>query len=514
MAKLLGLQLLILSLLLLGCTKEIITIIEPPKEETIDRRVDFYLDVRNNAQSLLKTEAFTLFDTTGLLMLPYITQNRSFVVSFNAPEGTIVRLDTVVVVSGESRVDFSGPVHFQITFRDGVVANYTLSFHVFTGLPIFWINTDEVEISRQSFSYGSLRLDGNGSGVVYSDPIALEIRGRGNSTWEMPKKPYRIRFRQNTAILGLPSTRNWVLLANFADKTMLRNDVAFEMGRQLAFDFVPRSRFVELFMNGEYQGTYQLTDQIRVEASRVNIPTLRSSDTDSTIITGGYLLEVDQRMDEITCFRTKIFDLPICFKDPEVPNQEQFNYMVNYINSFEEALMSEQAEHPTQGIEKYVDINSFIDWYLINELTRNNDAVDFSSIFLHKDRNGLLKLGPIWDFDISLGNINYNGNYSPEGWWIRQGGWFSYILKHPNFQKKLSNRWKYWKENGLNQIFDFVNFRAKHLQFSQIQNFNKWQTLYNATWPNYVVLGTYENEVQYLKDWLDRRIKWMDTQID
>lgn len=503
----------VLCFFIFACKKEIVTIIEVPQPTPPDKQVAFYLDGNINSRYLLKTEDFKLLDSTGILLLPYITQSREFIISYRVPEGATVKMDTTYIVSGQSRVDFSKPANIRVIFSDGDIAIYSLSFHVFTGIPILWINTGDTVISRQEFGEGSLRLDVNGTGSVYSEAIPLEIRGRGNSTWGMPKKPYRIRFLQNTSILGLPATRNWVLLANFADKTMLRNDVAFEMGRQLSFDFVPRSKFVELFLNGEYMGTYQLTDQIRVETSRVNISQLTSEQTDPNVITGGYLLEVDERMDATTCFRTKHFNLAVCFSDPEIPNEAQMNYLVDYINGFEEALIGEESGSIPEKVAEFIDVNSFIDWYLVNELSRNNDALSFSSIYMFKDRDSLLKLGPIWDFDISLGNINYNGNYSPEGWWIRQGGWFAALFQHELFQQKLKQRWTYWKSNGLNKIFEHINARAGQLSFSQVQNFNKWQTLYAFTWPNYVVLGTYENEVQYLKDWLNSRIQWIDSQL-
>jgi hypothetical protein len=497
----------------LSCTKEIIQYVDPTVEEQPKTDVRFFLDVRHNPQSLLKTVEFELFDSTGLVLLPYITENRSFVLSFEVPEKAEVFMGEMLLVSGETRIDLTETVHITVYFEGGKTKNFRLSFHVFTGLPIFWIDTEDSVNSRETYVRGQLKLDGNGFGTKYSEPIGLEIRGRGNSTWDMPKKPYRIRFNQNTSVLGLPATRNWVLLANFADKSLLRNDVAFEMGRQLTNDFVPRSNFVELFLNGEYQGTYQLTDQIRVEAARVNIPSLKSGDTDSAIITGGYLLEIDERLDANAWFYSKTFKLPVCFKDPENPNEIQINYIKNYFNEMEEMIVSENASDSVNGVEKYIDLESFIDWFLVNELTKNNDAVFFSSVFMHKNRNGKMKMGPLWDFDIALGNINYHENASPEGWWIRTSNLYFNLFKNPVFESKLKARWAQWRNDKLPAIFNHINDRADKLKFAQVQNFNKWGTLYTNVWPNSVVLGTYENEVQYLKDWLNKRITWIDGQL-
>ena len=494
-----------------SCTKEYITIINQPPVETRERETRFFLESKYNAASLLDDRSFQLMNNEGLLILPYITANRKFVLSFEVPDSAIVTTGESVQYSGVSVIDFTEPVTLSVELKNGKIENYRLSLHVFTGLPIFWINTEDTLITREEFVAGTLKLDANGQAVNNSVEIPLEIRGRGNSTWEMPKKPYRIRFRQNTPILGLPSTRNWVLLANFADKTMLRNHVAFSLSRQLSTDFVPRSSFVELFMNGAYQGTYQLTDHIRVEAARVNIPTLKSGDHSPELISGGYLLEIDERLGETTWFKTEKLNLPITLKDPEIPSQPQLDYIKNYLNQVETLLMPDSTGQISPGVDQLIDIPSFIDWYLVNELAKNNDAAGFSSIFMVKDRGKKLKMGPVWDFDIAFGNINYHGNQSPEGWWIRESGWYKYLFQIPEFENEVKKRWASWKSTKLPGIFQEINASANQLRFAQQQNFGKWQTLYNFTWPNAMVLGTYENEVQYLKDWINKRIAWMDV---
>lgn len=496
-----------------SCTKEYITVINQLPVEEKERETRFFLESKYNSASLLDDRSFQIMNNEGHLLLPYITTNRKFVISFEVPDSAQVTIGESVQYSGVSVNDFTEPVTFTVVLKNGMIENYRLSIHVFTGLPIFWINTVDTLITKEEFVDGVLSLDVNGLTMNNLTEIPLEIRGRGNSTWEMPKKPYRIRFRQNTSILGLPATRNWVLLANFADKTMLRNHVAFSLARQLTNDFVPRSNFVELFMNGAYQGTYQLTDHIRVEESRVNIPPLKSGDNSPELISGGYLFEINERLDEPTWFRTEKLGLPITLKDPEIPSQQQLDYIRNYLNQIETVLLGDSADLPHTGVYQYIDIPSFIDWYLVNELSKNNDAAAFSSIFMVKDRGQKLRMGPVWDFDIAFGNINYNGNQSPEGWWIRETGWFKYLFQIPEFENEVKARWAEWKSSKLPGVFEEINGTAYKLRFAQQQNFGKWQTLYNYTWPNAMVLGTYENEVQYMKDWLNKRINWMDAQF-
>ena len=367
-----------------------------------------------------------------------------------------------------------------------------------------YINTEnDTEItSKEEYVNAHLRIVEDiytRSGEIFESDVT--IKGRGNSTWSLPKKPYALKFDKKTSLLGEPKDKSWVLLANYTDKTNLRNEASFFMGRISNLEWTPRTHFVELFMNEVYCGTYQLCEKIKIADSRVNI-------TDD-----GYLMEIDQpdRIGpEDISFKTK--NLTFCVKDPDIEkNGERHKWISDYVNKAEEALLGSNFLDETEGYANYFDKVSFVDWYLINEITKNNDACFFSSCYLNITPGGKLKMGPLWDYDIALGNVNYNDNQSYEGFWIKKKvTWFSRMFEDPSFVALVKERFAYFKSKENDMLTD-INENATYLKFSVIENNAKWNTLYEQTWPNYAVWGSYNNEVQYLKQWLSKRLAWLES---
>lgn len=341
----------------------------------------------------------------------------------------------------------------------------------------------------------------------------LEIRGRGNSTWHQPKKPYRLKFEAAVPLLGLPADQDWVLLAGYSDKTLMRNFLAFGLGRRLALAYTPRARFAELRLNDSFLGTYLVTEQLAVAPHRVNITPLKKKDVAGPALTGGYLLEICERMDEEFTFRTAR-KLPFSVKSPGRPNPEQLAYIKAYIQEAEDVLFGERFADPELGYAKYFDLPSLVDWYLVNELFRNQDAAGYSSIFLHKDRGGKLTMGPLWDFDIAAGNVDYDENYLPEGWWIRKSSlWYGRLFEDPAFAARVRARWQELRAGPVSELFPTIYRTAARLQYAQARNFAAWPILGKRVWPNYYVGVSYEDEVRYLYDWLETRVRWMDGEI-
>ena len=271
------------------------------------------------------------------------------------------------------------------------------------------------------------------------------------------------------------------------------------MGRISNLDWTPRSHFVELFINNIYYGTYQICDKINISDSRVNI-----SDN-------GYLLEVDNPTkignDDIT-FRTE--RLLFCIKDPDIEkDSERYQEISNHIKNIETVLFGDNFLDKDNGYAKYIDKTSFVDWYLINEITKNNDTF-YSSSFMNISPDGKLKMGPLWDYDISLGNINYNNNQSYEGFYAKNTIWIARMFEDPEFVSLVKDRFNYFKSKK-NDIFININENADYLKYSVVENNNKWQTLYKYTWPNYAIWGSYNNEVQYLKNWIEKRFNWLES---
>jgi hypothetical protein len=380
-------------------------------------------------------------------------------------------------------------------------------------LPVFRITTDNGApvINRDDYVTGQMSLESQVAGEV-AVIGGLQIRGRGNSTWDMPKKPYRLKLTDKQSLLGMPASRDWVLLANYSDKTLLRNSLALGLGQAIGMPWTPRSAFVELFLNDAYAGVYLLSENIKIAKDRVDIDELAAEDVDPDQITGGYLLEVDFRQDGHTMF-SGLENLPIVFQDPEEPTQAQEGYIQDYVDQFESVLASADFADPVTGYAAFIDVDSFVRWYLVNEIFRNRDAVMWSSCWMYKPRGARLHMGPLWDFDIAAGNINYDNAFQTSGWWVRDAPWFSRLFEDPAFVARVRQVWGEMKATQIPALFQSLATGAATLQQAQLNNFQRWPILESYVWPNNRVPGSYAGEVDYLGTWLAARIAWMELQF-
>lgn len=354
--------------------------------------------------------------------------------------------------------------------------------------------------SKDVYVNGTLNVD-----QAFSAP--MKIRGRGNSTWNMPKKPFKIKLNTSSSVLGMPADKEWVLLANYSDKTLMRNELAFEMGRRLKMAYVPRTRTVEVNLNGTELGTYILTEQIKVSSSRVNVT---ASD-----LTGGYLIELDRRLDG-TYFTTSRSN-PYVVKEPSSLSTDQMSYISSYVQQAEDALYGADFADPLTGYAKFIDVDSFIDFYLVNEIAKNVDAANFSSIYFYKDVGGKLVMGPLWDFDLGFGNCDYADAQFPTGWWLRTGSpWFTRLFQDPAFEARVKVRWNQLRNKSadLNSLLKLIDRQAYALELVQAKNFTLWDILNIYVWPNRVVTGSYAGEVAAMKDWLTTRMNWLESQFN
>ena len=347
---------------------------------------------------------------------------------------------------------------------------------------------------------------------------ATEIRGRGNTTWDMPKKPYRIKLAASAALLGMPASKHWVLLANYSDKTLLRNNLTFELGRMVGMAWTPRSRFVDVTLNGQYQGVYELTEHIRIDPQRVNIGAMKVTDTSATNVTGGFLLEVDERRGETFCFNSTMTRMVFCANDPETLLdagwEKQKAYIVNYIARTDSAIFSSRFADPAVGYAAFIDVESAINYYIVQEVVKNVDGNLRFSAFMHKPRGGKLTFGPLWDFDLAIGNVNYNGADRIDGWYSRQAQWYTRLFQDPAFKGRTAERWGELKRAGvLDSLTKLVFSRGNYLSLAQASNFGRWPILGTYVWPNRVVTGSYDGELVAMKNFLTERIYWVNEEI-
>lgn len=433
------------------------------------------------------------------------------------PSFITVGLVDSVLADGARQENQSTPVDLSISRRlnlysgGELAATYILKL-VHTGLPVVYINTVNAApvVSKEEYVDGVIKIIRT-DGVVDIN-TTTSIKGRGNSTWSFPKKPYRLKLSSRQSVLGNPADKDWVLLANYADKTLTRTTLAFALCEDFGIEYNNRTQPVELVINGVHQGSYLLGEHVKVAKERVDIIELDSDDERDSVITGGYFLEADARLDESHWFYSD-HGIPFTIKSPEEITDKQLSYISEYINNFEGVLFSDALNDRDTGYVKYIDDLSFIRWYWVNELLKNNDAVFFSSVFLYKQRGDKLKMGPLWDFDIAAGNIDFNGNDNPEGWWVRQASWFSRLFSDPAFERKAYAFWRIHREQLERTINEVINSHTAKLTLSQQINFMKWPILGTYVWPNAVVTGSYDGEVNYLKSWMRDRINWIDAQV-
>lgn len=445
----------------------------------------------------------TIEDNTITGSLPYSADIDGLVATFDHV-GSAVLVGVLNQTSGVSQNDFSHTVTYTVVANDGQQALYDVGVSYFTGLPIFYIDTNDVPInSKVEYTEGVASIFG---GLNYPDsPYSyMEIRGRGHSTWGIhPKKPYQLKYSDKTEVLGMPADKKWILLANYSDKTMLRTIAGFEMGYISNLDWTPECIFSEVFINDQYNGTYSIAQKVEATENRVAI-----GDT-------GYLMEIEN-INHIAAgdvyFYTDL--LLIKIKEPDlVENSPEYNYIVEYMNEFEDVLMGEDFADPVTGYPSYIDIESFVDWYLINEITKEVDAKSYSSIYLSVIPGEKIKMGPLWDFDLSFGNVNYAASQYPEGFWIKDGPWYSRLFQDPAFVAQVKSRFTYFKDN-MEYILDTIDYYADYLSLAQEENDNKWGSIGIYVWPNPVVFDTYEEEVAHMKNWYIERMDWLETAFD
>ncbi|MEO5888648.1 MAG: CotH kinase family protein [Ferruginibacter sp.] len=432
-------------------------------------------------------------------------------------EGAEVTVSGQVQSSGQTNLNFSTPVTYTIKALDGTTRQFTVKF-VDTNIPTAYISTNNVAVeSKDNYIAGYMKIKGRLSGdSLFSG--AMEIRGRGNSTWQMPKKPYKIKLNKKAGLLSMNESKQWILLANYADKSLLRNETAFELSRRLALAYTPAGKFVDVILNGSYIGNYELVEQIDVGKNKVNITEQDAATTTLPGISGGYLVEVDGfARDEAVNFNTSHNMLvSVHYPGDEDINETQRNYIGSWFNGFESSLFAANFDDPLNGYKRYFDISSYVNFYLVNEIMGNPDI--FWSSYMYKNRNNdTIYTGPVWDFDVAANNDERLGDavnklmldaaHEPKQWINR-------LMEDKAFRNKVQYRWNQIKVTQLGSLTTFIDELSARLAASQKKNFTRWPILGEKVYRNLQAAGSYPGEVNYLKNYLSNRIAWLDTQFN
>lgn len=332
---------------------------------------------------------------------------------------------------------------------------------------------------------------------------SLAVKGRGNSTWSYPKKPYALKLDKKSEILGMKKHKRWCLLANFMDRTLIRNAVAFEISRQTGLDYTPSGQFVELIVNGEHVGNYYLTEQIKVDENRVNVAELNPDATDEEEINGGYIFELDVYFDEVFKFRSEVRGLPWMFKDPDEVNDAQFNYVRKYVNDMEHALYDEES-FKARKFADYMDLESLVDWWFVYELSMNSEPGHPKSTYFHKDLGGKMTAGPVWDFDWGT-FTGYATNYFA----VKDAVYYNQLFKDEEFVKLVKERWALLKPR-----FEAISSYIDELKLQLIKS----DEINAAMWPIYQNVNgdeqrSFSDAVEMLKSAYNAKLSWLDSQI-
>ncbi len=345
----------------------------------------------------------------------------------------------------------------------------------------------------------------------YTDEESLEltgrIKGRGNTTWGMPKRPYRIKLDEKAHVFSRWGNKDWILLANYSDKTLLRNIMAMEISRICGMSWTPMMLSVEVYLNGQYQGVYAFSDHKEIAGHRVNIEVAAETDLE-----GGYYLELEEAMDEPICFKT-VWDTPVMFHEPEYPTDAQKKYVKEWFDGFEHALERVQGQHD-YAYRSYIDVPSFINYYIIQEITKNPDGNVRKSTYLTKEKGKPLEMYHVWDFDITLGNCDYTNFEKPEGWQMRYVKWYNQMFFDPAFKKAVVDRWNELYPTLLTQVPAFLDRQRALMAGAEARNFDRWQILGVKVWPNYYYFPTYEEEYAFLKEFYEARLAWLNDRIN
>lgn len=357
--------------------------------------------------------------------------------------------------------------------------------------------------SREVWVHGTVSVDGTAH--------ATRIRGRGNSTWGQPKKPYRLRLDAASGLLGLPSDRDWVLLANYFDRSHLRNATAFEVAARTRMAWTPTTRHVNVTLNGRPLGLYVLTEHVRASSNRV------------ALATGGVFAEVDERLEANAepGFRTR-HGTALVLKEPEAVSDERAVAFREHVERFEDSLYGRSEDDAWRDM---IDEDSFVDWYLVNELFKNVDADFFSSVFVTWDPTGggRLSMGPVWDFDLTAGLMRSNAPslHLPEGWWLRGGAstdetharhddhWLATMLRDDAFAARVAQRWSELSHEVAG-VVAALDARADAIAPHAEADLRLWPESADLPMSHH---PTFRGEVAQLRTWLADRRTWLDAQL-
>ena len=400
-----------------------------------------------------------------------------------------------------------------------------------TNLPLVVVNTDGMRMmqSKDDKVNSTVHIISDGGTSLLSKKDT-ECKGRGNASWNFPKKPMRLKFpKKQTVLPDAPAKcKKWTLINNYGDKSLMRNKIAFHMSRGIGLSYTPYCQFVDLIFNGEYQGCYQLCDQVEVNPGRVEITEMTPDDIEGEALTGGYFIEIDAYANQEASWFESLRGIPVTIKSPDDDEitPEQSAYIKDYFNKFETAVFTYGFTSETTGYRKYLNLDSFLQYFIVGELDGNTDY--FWSIYMSKERGEeKFVVGPVWDVDLGFDNdyrtypiANKTDFIYRSGGSVASSAVKRLVDRILVSDTKARERLKYlWSDARVNRHYNptyyckLVDRYAEQLAQSQELNFKRWNILGECVHMNPAVSGSYEGEVQRVKDYLNERFAQLDRII-
>lgn len=411
-----------------------------------------------------------------------------------------------------------------------------------SNLPIVFINTSQ-PITEFTTSVTMGIVDNGVNRNYITDPRngyngKAEIHIRGNTSKNYPKKSFAIETddsfgnEMSVPILGMPAESDWALIASYADKTLLRNQLTYDLFRQMGH-YSPRYRYVEVVIDSEYRGVYAMVEKPKRNSSRINIEKLEPTENSVPYMTGGYIIKID-RTDEPGWTSLLPGNSPAGAKfyyqydypKPLEITAQQKNYIQGYMNDFENLMNSATYNDPVNGYMKWIDVNSFIDLFIVNEVSKNVDGYKLSTYLVKESiiKGGKLSTGPVWDYDIAWHNCNYGYAFAADGWAYQlqtmdnpSPMWWYKFVQDPEFLNKLRCRWNELRQTilSLNYLNGYVDANANMINEAQERNFRQWPVIGAYIYPNPQTQAgaNYTSETADLKSWFANRIAWLDANI-
>ena len=440
------------------------------------------------------------------ISIPSVTADLVATFEANAFEVTVggIEQENNVTVN-----DFSKPVTYTLISEKGVINKYTVSLTWTSPIPHIVINTDNSAeiVSKDDYVYADLAITANGWGEDFSG--RTRIRGRGNSTWGLPKKPYRLKLDDDAVILGLAEEKDWVLLANYLDPTLMLNAVAFKIGELLELKYTNHAIPVDLTVNGKYVGNYMLTEQVERSKTRVNIHKEK-----------GVLLELDTNYDEDFQFKSTNYGLPVMIKDPDLNDfegakrDELFQKIKDDFQQFENEVAS--SLFPNNSYKDFIDIESLVKYLIVYDLTLNMEINHPKSTYMYKDEKGKYFMGPLWDFDWAFdyenGGVHFASYNKPLFRQLTSNStgytFFSRFMEDPEIKALYKTTWEAFHAQKMTSLLAYVEFYEAQITDSQKKDVETWK---NAA--NYPGTTNYSYKINQLKNWLESRAGDIDSYV-